>query len=94
MSDFKGLEIELADIVDEHQERLKGSDVSDIQEYIDHGEYGLAFELFCACLKNAGSKINESHLDRLRFLAHRMEILSSDDWVALESYVLGDKGNG
>lgn len=52
-------------------------EVSEVEHFLNVGEYGLAFETLCAIVKEEGRTVSTDNLAIIQELAERMEIDSS-----------------
>lgn len=80
--DYGRLEARLREILNADLPDVAASDRGDIQEYIDHGEYGLAFELLCAVLKDVQNPISLAVYEALVQAGVTMG-LDSKQWESL-----------
>lgn len=53
---------------------LPSHDIQDITEYIDHNEWGLAFEVLCSSAHQYGFKVSDIQYQKICDLGRKMEI--------------------
>lgn len=58
---------------------LPDNDIRDIDEYINHNERGLAFEVLCSSIQQYGLKVSDDQYQKLRELGEKME-MDNDLW--------------
>ena len=58
---------------------LPENDIRDIDEYINHNERGLAFEVLCSSIQQYGLKVSDDQYQKLRELGEKME-MDNDLW--------------
>ena len=58
---------------------LSDNDIRDIDEYIDHNEQGLAFEVLCSFIQQYGLKVSDSQYQTICTLGENME-MDNDIW--------------
>lgn len=58
---------------------LPNNDMRDIDEYINHNERGLAFEVLCSSIQQYGLKVSDDQYQKLRELGENME-MDNDIW--------------
>lgn len=69
-----------------HQFKIKKKDKEDIDEYLSHNEWGLAFEVLCASLKENKLKISQEDYEIINMLGNQME-LDCKLWSALKNNI-------
>lgn len=58
---------------------LPNNDIRDIDEYIDHNELGLAFEVLCSSIQQYGLKVSDNLYQKPCELGEKME-MDNDLW--------------
>ena len=58
---------------------LPSNDIRDIDEYIDHNEQGLAFEVLCSSIQQYGLKVSDDQYKTICALGENMEMYN-DIW--------------
>lgn len=58
---------------------LPDNDIRDIDEYIDHNEQGLAFEVLCSSIQQHGLKVSGNQYQMICALGENME-MDNDIW--------------
>lgn len=58
---------------------LPDNDIRDIDEYINHNERGLAFEVLCSSIQQYGLKVSDDQYQKLCELGEKME-MDNDLW--------------
>lgn len=58
---------------------LPDNDIRDIDEYIDHNEQGLAFEVLCSSVQQYGLKVSDDQYKTICALGEKME-MGNDLW--------------
>lgn len=58
---------------------LPDNDIRDIDEYINHNERGLAFEVLCSSIQQYGLKVSDDQYQKLREWGEKME-MDNDLW--------------
>ena len=58
---------------------LPDNDIKDIDEYIDHNEQGLAFEVLCSSIQQYGLKVSDDQYQMICALGENME-MDNDIW--------------
>ena len=53
---------------------LPSHDIQDITEYIDHNEWGLAFEVLCNSVHQYGFKVSATQYQKICDLGRKMEM--------------------
>lgn len=53
---------------------LPNNDIKEIAEYIDHNEWGLAFEALCGSIHQYGFKLSDNQYQKLCDLGEKMEM--------------------
>lgn len=67
-----------------YQFKIGKKDRENIDEYLDHNEWGLAFEVLCAAIQESNIKISQENYEIISVLGNQME-LDHKLWSALES---------
>ncbi len=62
-----------------HEIELPGNDIKDIDEYIAHNEWGLAFEVLCSSILQYGFKVSDDQYQMICALGEKME-MDNDLW--------------
>ena len=58
---------------------LPDNDIRDIDEYINHNERGLAFEVLCSSIQQYGLKVSDDQYQTICTLGENME-MDNDLW--------------
>ena len=58
---------------------LPSNDIRDIDEYINHNERGLAFEVLCSSIQQYGLRVSDDQYQKLCELGEKME-MGNDLW--------------
>ena len=58
---------------------LSDNDIRDIDEYINHNEWGLAFEVLCSSVQQYGLRVSDDQYQKLCELGEKME-MGNDLW--------------
>ena len=58
---------------------LSDNDIRDIDEYINHNERGLAFEVLCSSVQQYGLRVSDDQYQKLCELGEKME-MGNDLW--------------
>lgn len=58
---------------------LPSNDIRDIDEYINHNEWGLAFEVLCSSVQQYGLRVSDNQYQKLCELGEKME-MGNDLW--------------
>ena len=58
---------------------LPDNDIKDIDEYIDHNEQGLAFEVLCSSIQQYGLNVSDDQYQMICALGENME-MDNDIW--------------
>lgn len=58
---------------------LPSNDIRDIDEYINHNEWGLAFEVLCSSVQQYGLRVSDDQYQKLCELGEKME-MGNDLW--------------
>lgn len=58
---------------------LADNDIRDIDEYIDHNEQGLGFEVLCSSIQQYGLKVSDDQYQKICALGENME-MDNDIW--------------
>ena len=58
---------------------LPSNDIRDIDEYINHNEWGLAFEVLCSSIQQYGLKVSDDQYQTICTLGENMET-DNDIW--------------
>ena len=58
---------------------LPSNDIRDIDEYINHNERGLAFEVLCSSVQQYGLRVSDDQYQKLCELGEKME-MGNDLW--------------
>lgn len=69
-------------LIAETQGRLSPEELRAVQEYLDHGECGLAFEHLCDALRGAAAEISAQEYGLIEKLGIHMQI-DSEEWLGL-----------
>lgn len=64
---------------------LPDNDIKDISEYIDHNEWGLAFEVLCSSIHQYGFKVSDNQYQKICDLGEKME-MDDDLWKGIHSF--------
>lgn len=67
-----------------YQFKIGKKDRENIDEYLDHNEWGLAFEVLCAAIQENNIKISQENYEIINMIGNQME-LDHKLWSALES---------
>lgn len=67
-----------------HELNIGEKDKEDIEEYLEHNEWGLAFEVLCAAIQESNIKISQENYEIINMIGNQME-LDHKLWSALES---------
>lgn len=67
-----------------YQFKIGKKDRENIDEYLDHNEWGLAFEVLCAVIQESNIKISQENYEIINMIGNQME-LDHKLWSALES---------
>lgn len=62
-------------------------DKKDIDEYINHGEWGLAFEALCVAIEGDRINISQNDYKTIRTLGSQME-MDHELWSGLTKYII------
>lgn len=62
-------------------------DKNDINEYLDHNELGLAFEVLCASIERGKIKISQKDYEIINTLGIHME-MDNNLWINLKNSVI------
>lgn len=68
---------------------LPNNDIRDIDEYINHNEWGLAFEVLCSSIQEYDLKASDDLYQKLCELGEKME-MGNDLW---QNILLNKKGS-
>ena len=58
---------------------LPSNDIRDIDEYINHNEWGFAFEVLCSSVQQYGLRVSDDQYQKLCELGEKME-MGNDLW--------------
>lgn len=64
---------------------LPNNDIKDINEYIEHNEWGLAFEVLCSSIYQYGFKVSDDQYQKICSLGEKME-MDEDLWKDIPSF--------
>ncbi len=67
---------------------LPDNDIRDIDEYINHNERGLVFEVLCSSIQQYGLKVSDDQYQTICTLGENME-MDNDIW---QNILLNKKG--
>ena len=67
-----------------YQFKIGKKDRENIDEYLDHNEWGLAIEVLCAVIQESNIKISQENYEIINMIGNQME-LDHKLWSALES---------
>lgn len=84
MHDYESLEKKLRIVLSYFATKLDGKVVDQIREFVDHGEYGEAYELLCHVAASENQPIAPNIYEMIVELGQQMK-LSNDVWEKLES---------
>ncbi|NJM37553.1 MAG: MafI family immunity protein [Akkermansiaceae bacterium] len=71
--DYKQLETDLRELLGA-MSCFSPSEVEEVEQFLEAGEYGLAFETFCGIAKEENKPVSNVLRPKVRALAHQMEI--------------------
>jgi hypothetical protein len=83
MYDYESLETKLREVLSYFATKLKGEFVAQIREFIEHREYGEAYELLCHLIASENQRIPPNIFKMIVELGQQME-LPNDVWEKLE----------
>jgi len=81
--DYKSLEEKLRTVVSYFADKLNGEAVEQIKEFIEHGEYGEAYELLCHVVASAKQQIPADVYEIIMELGRQME-LPNEIWEKIK----------
>lgn len=84
MYDYKLLEKRLEDLTAYFADKLPEQNLSDIKEYIYHGEYGLAYEVLCYAIVELNQKVNPDTYENIVNLGQSMNI-DKNIWIQINA---------
>ena len=64
---------------------LPSNDIDDIDEYLDHNEWGLAFEVLCSSIHQYGLKVSDEQYQKICDWGKQMEI-DADLWEGIQGF--------
>jgi hypothetical protein len=83
---YKKLEADLNQLLDDLKGVLSQEELAEIKEFVDHGEYGVAFEELCGIAEKQGYVIPMGFRPAIASLAQSMSAgLDADCWKYLKS---------
>lgn len=75
-TEYEKLESDLKELLGSMSDFTDG-EVSEVEHFLNVGEYGLAFETLCEIVKEEGRTVSTDSLTKIQNLAERMAIDSS-----------------
>lgn len=72
--DYRNLERAITSLLESLAGVLTDSETGEVQQFLDAGEYGVAFETLCCILKDGRKAITARDAEQIRVLAEEMEI--------------------
>jgi hypothetical protein len=88
-NDYKKLEQDILAILATLQDTLDAAETKEVRDFVEPGEYGIAFETLCSILGDRRAPISPAMLDKLTDLGQRMGI-DEENWRDLEVEVSHD----
>jgi len=74
MNDFKKLENDILAILAALQDTLDDAETKEVRDFVEPGEYGVAFETLCSILGDKHAQISPTLVDKLTEVGRRMGI--------------------
>ncbi|MCW3111007.1 MAG: hypothetical protein JWQ09_5513 [Segetibacter sp.] len=87
MDNNKTIENRLLDLLKETSTQLTSEDIMLISEFIEHNEWGLAYETLCTQLDEYNAQISSATYEKITDLAKVMNI-DSIIWQSLKNLVI------
>jgi len=81
-NDFKKLENDILAILAALQDTLDDAETKEVRDFVEPGEYGVAFETLCSILGDKHAQISPAIIDKLTELGQRMGI-DEETWRGL-----------
>jgi hypothetical protein len=88
-NDYKKLEQDILAILAALQGTLDAAEMKEVRDFVEAGEYGIAFETLCSILGDRHAPISPAVVDKLTELGQRMGI-DEENWRGLEVEVSHD----
>lgn len=86
MYDYPLLEERLGSLLSSDAGHLTADEKREVRDFIEVGEYGLAYETLCDIITEGNKTISSDTYDRLAALGRRMEF-AEDVWSRLRPHV-------
>ena len=80
-----GIQLKIIEIT--NNLNIAKKDKQDIDEYLDHNELGLAFEVLCVSIERYKIKISQKDYESINTLGTQME-MDSNLWFSLKNNII------
>lgn len=87
MRDYQLLTTQMRQLFYEVKSKLQPRDAENVEEFIDHNEFGLAFETLCCQLYEYEIPISKDFYEKVVIYGESIEINSSE-WLPLKELII------